>query len=236
MSHVDYRRWAHYIHQITKEWYPDCNSILDISCGTGSLLLHLSTKKIIDCIGFDLSFEMIKTANQKIKDNDKHIFFYQGNMLKFHTKKKFDVIVCLYDSINYLQEFDLWRLLFMHVSDVLENNGLFVFDICTERNSLKFFNNYSERGGGFNFKYLRESYYNRITRIHENKYTINFNNDLTDYVEIHKQKIFSLNEVLKFIRLSGFRLIGYFDDFTFKKPDKDSLRIHFVLQNKRDSV
>ena len=231
MFHVNYKKWANYIHKIIREWHPQCNSILDISCGTGSFLLSLKSKGI-ERVGFDFSFDMVKVANQKIKSSTQKISFYQGDMIFFYLKRKFNVVVCLYDSINYLIDFNIWEQLFDRVSNVLSEKGLFVFDICTEKNSVKYFNNYSEKHGGIDYEYLRESSYDRKMHIHENKFTISFGKESNEYVEIHRQKIFYLKEILEFIRSTNFLLLGYFDGFSFKRASEESLRIHFVLRKK----
>ena len=182
--------------------------------------------------GFEFSFDMVKIANQTKKSRAQQISFYQGDMIFFYLKRKFNVVVCLYDSINYLTDFNVWRQLFDRVSNILKEKGLFVFDICTEKNSVKYFNNYSEKKGGIDYEYLRESSYDRKKHIHENKFTISFGKESNEYVEIHRQKIFYLKEILKFIRSTKFRLLGYFDDFSFKHASEESLRVHFVLQKK----
>jgi len=229
MSHVDYKEWANYVSKIIRKWQPKCHSILDISCGTGRFLLSLTSNKI-ERIGFDMSFEMVKIANQKVNTNGTYISFYQGNMVNFYLRKKIDVIVCLYDSINYLNDFKYWQQLLNNVSTVLGVGGLFVFDVCTENNSLRYFNNYSERNVGIDYEYIRLSNYDKKNKIHENKFLINFDNDENEYVEIHRQKIFLLREILEFIQSTELKLLGYFDDFTFNRASEDSLRVHFVLK------
>ena len=73
MSHVDYRRWAQYISAIIERYNKETNTILDIACGTGSLLLELYREKY-QLIGFDFSFDMVKKAREKrITSND--LFF-----------------------------------------------------------------------------------------------------------------------------------------------------------------
>jgi len=229
MSHVDYRKWAYFVERIIKRWQPQCSSLLDISCGTGNFLFHLNSKDI-ECVGFDMSFEMIKIAKEKNNSHNHKTSFFQGDMVSVPLKKKFNVVVCLYDSINYLLDLKLWQQLFVRVADVLEKNGLFVFDICTKKNSIKYFNNFSERNGGKNYEYLRESRYNRKDCIHENKFLISFDSMAVNYIETHQQKIFSIKEIKDFIHSTEFNLIGYFNGFTFKKGNEDSLRVHFVLQ------
>ena len=229
MFHVDYKKWARYIERIIKRWQPHCRSLLDISCGTGNFLFNLNSKEI-ECVGFDMSFDMINIAKEKNNSGKHNAFFFQGDMVSFSLKKKFDVVVCLYDSINYLLDLKLWQQLFRQVADVLENKGIFVFDICTKRNSIKYFNNFSEQNSGENYEYIRKSSYNRKNAIHENKFLISFDGTSVNYAETHQQKIFLIKEIQDFIHSTEFRLIGYYNGFTFNKGNEDSLRVHFVLQ------
>jgi len=229
MSHVDYKRWAQYVHQIIYKWQPHCHSVLDISAGTGSFLLNLKMKKA-EFVGFDYSLEMISIAQKKLNSRAGNISFFQGDMISFCLKKNFDVIVCLYDSINYLLKFELWQQLFSRVHDALNATGIFIFDVCTEKNSVKYFSNYGERNGGSNYDYIRNSSYERKKRIHKNEFIISFDHEAVSFVEVHQQKIFSIKEILKFIKLTNFKVLGYFDEFSFKVGCENSLRIHFVLQ------
>ncbi len=229
MSHVEYKKWARYIERVINKWQPQCHSLLDISCGTGNFLFSLNSKDI-DCVGFDMSFEMIKIAKEKNESRTRNINFFQGDMVSISMKKKFNIVVCLYDSINYLLDLKLWQQLFLRVADVLDKNGIFVFDICTKKNSIKYFNNYSERNSGENYEYLRESSYSRTKGIHTNKFIITFEDAIKDYIEIHQQKIFTIKEIKDFIDSTNFKLLGFFNGFTFNQGNEDSLRIHFVLQ------
>jgi predicted TPR repeat methyltransferase len=228
MSHVDYKKWANYLHQIINEWQPHCRSLLDIGAGTGSFLINLKLKNA-DLFGFDNCFEMISIAKKK-KSHTANISFFQSDMISFHLKKKFDVVVCLYDSINYLLNFDLWQQAFIRVKNTLNGKGIFVFDVCTEKNSVKYFDNYSERNSGHNYEYTRNSSYDRKERIHKNEFIISFQHESAKYIERHKQKIFLIEEILQFINSTKFKLLGCFDGYSFKAGSEDSLRVHFILQ------
>ena len=229
MSHVDYNQWAQYIQKVIKKWSPAATSILDISCGTGSLLSKFDSNRYRR-FGFDLSLEMIIEANKK-PDHAKHRFvLWCGNMKAFHVKRKMDVVVCLYDSINYLLNIDEWSHCFDSVFNNLNDQGVFIFDICTEKNSLKYFRNYVERKKRNQYKYLRESKYNSETNIHTNRFEIDFNSGPGKYVEIHQQYIFPVKQVLSFISASKFEYLYAYDGFTFRRAHKNSLRIHFILK------
>ena len=102
----------------------------------------LDSKKY-ELFGFDLSYDMLKVAQQKFDTSKFPISLWQGNMISFRLRHSVDIVICLYDSINYLLNLVEWKKLFDCVYDVLCDSGLFIFDICTEKNSKKHFNNYS---------------------------------------------------------------------------------------------
>ncbi len=227
MAHVDYQMWGGYILKFIEQWFPQATTILDIACGTGSMLKSIKAKNY-DVIGMDLSLDMVKIAASKNAKSGK-CFFFQGDMTAFSLKKKVDIVVCLYDSVNYLLDIQKWQSMFDCVYHCLNPNGLFIFDICTEKNSVKYFENYNEADGNNDFEYLRESTYDKKSKIHINKFTIDFNNSQT-YTEYHRQRIYSIKQVRALISKTAFRLIGKFDGFSFRDASEDSLRVHFVLQ------
>jgi predicted TPR repeat methyltransferase len=99
--------------------------ILDLGCGTGNILKHYSTNN--ETYGIDGSPEMIKIAKSK----DKKSIYKIGDIVKFKYNKKFDIIVCTYDTINHLPSLKNWEQLFKNVSKHLSNEGMFIFDYNT---------------------------------------------------------------------------------------------------------
>lgn len=69
-------------------------TLLDVACGTGNHLTHLS--KIYDCYGIDINQKMIDIA--KLKGLNVHC----DDMRSFKIDKKFDAITCLFGSIAHL--------------------------------------------------------------------------------------------------------------------------------------
>jgi ubiquinone/menaquinone biosynthesis C-methylase UbiE len=70
--------------------------LLDVGCGTGSLLQELSESgKELNLYGIDLSPEMVNAARVKLKDK-KHIELYEGSAadLPFESNY-FDYVVCM---------------------------------------------------------------------------------------------------------------------------------------------
>lgn len=99
--------------------------MLDLGCGTGTLLKHYSATN--ETYGIDSSPEMIKIAKTKDKKSNYSI----GDIIKIQFKRKFDIITCTYDTVNHLPSLDDWKLLFKAVSKHLSERGIFVFDYNT---------------------------------------------------------------------------------------------------------
>jgi SAM-dependent methyltransferase len=70
---------------------------------------------------------MLALARTKLPD----VGFFRQDMTKFSIRKKFDVVICVFDSINHLLRFSDWRKFFRRVASHLARDGLFIFDINT---------------------------------------------------------------------------------------------------------
>lgn len=73
--------------------------ILDIACGYGRVLKYLREKSYVNLIGNDISRTLIAKAQQSIPDAD----FFVGDMTKFSTDEKFDLVL-LMGAIEYILE------------------------------------------------------------------------------------------------------------------------------------
>lgn len=71
---------------------------------------------------------MLQVAARKVPNAK----LYHQNMVDFTIDEKFDVILCVFDSINHLLDFDDWKKMFANVKKHLNPNGLFIFDINTQ--------------------------------------------------------------------------------------------------------
>jgi SAM-dependent methyltransferase len=144
----------------------------------------------------------------------------------------FDAAVCIYDSFNYLLEPEELDEALAGVLATLRPGGLFVFDICTERNSLRYFRDMRDSEQGPGFTYERHSVYEPKTRLQSNHFRICF--DAGDALaESHVQRIYAVAEITARIKASDFDLLDALDGFTFNRGTEDSDRIHFVLQAPR---
>ena len=113
------------LQQLISKHHPRAKTILELACGTGSILQHFS--KRYGVYGLDLSSGMLSLARNKVPSGK----FSQQDMTKFKLKEKFDVILCVFDSINHLLKFSDWQKVFKRAYEHLNEGGVLIFDMNT---------------------------------------------------------------------------------------------------------
>mgnify|MGYP001608605328 CR=1 FL=1 len=115
------------IESLILENFPKAKTILDLGCGTGSVLLFFNQRGF-KLHGIDISKEMIVEARKKVPNAILSI----EDMRHFKLDRNFDVILCLFDSMNHLLSRKDWEMVFNASFDHLNKNGIFIFDINTQ--------------------------------------------------------------------------------------------------------
>src|SRR5215470_2408793 len=115
-----------HIRNLIVQCKPDAKTLLELACGTGAILQGLA--KYYDVAGLDASSAMLAIARKKLP----RIHLVQKNTVTFSLGRKFDVIICVFDSINHVLKFRDWKRIFQRVALHLTPGGLFLFDINTE--------------------------------------------------------------------------------------------------------
>lgn len=229
MRHVDYRRWADYVERAFSRHGLSPVRVLDLACGTGTMALELS-RRGYEMTGVDGSGDMLVMAGRKAEAEGLSIPFHTADLRRLEGLSSFDAVLCLYDSMNYMMTLEEMDLAFRQVHPLVVPEGVFVFDVCTEANSLRYFRDLTEREAGDGFAYVRRSTYR--DGVQTNDFTIQFAGQGQSVREIHHQRIYPLCEVLDLIAKSEFRLAGAYDGFTFITASEESDRVHFVLSPK----
>ena len=104
---------------------PGARSLLELGCGTGALLAGLEPG--LSVTGVDRSPEMLAVAAQTVPAAR----LVLGDITAFSLPERFDVIICMFDTLNHVQSFAGWLTLFSCVHDHLADGGLFIFDVNT---------------------------------------------------------------------------------------------------------
>lgn len=103
---------------------PDAKRVLELGCGTGSVLLRFER---MDCTGIDCCPEMLSVARRKVPSAR----LIEGDIRKFSLNERFDVVLCVFDTLNHLLSWEDWLSCLDSVAAHLAPGGIFCFDINT---------------------------------------------------------------------------------------------------------
>ncbi|MCF7811761.1 class I SAM-dependent methyltransferase [bacterium] len=238
MSHVDYSSWAQFAFDILSDnGMPAISEdnppyILEYACGTGIVATILSMNGCrVDA--WDKSPEMITIARSRSVVLENAPQFSVKEFLQLDAIERYDAVLCLYDSVNYLMELEDVIDFFIKVKTALKPSGLFLFDICTEFNSKRYFSSSESNEVFEDFSYNRNSRYYDDLMIQENVFTIMFEEQPDKiFVETHKQRIYTVKTIRRIINKTGFDLLEESDNISRIVPTKSSLRVHFLCRKK----
>lgn len=97
----DYPREATEIATLLRRLTPQCETILDVACGTGEHARLLAGHGfVVD--GVDLDPAFVRIAKQKHPAGR----FFEADMSDFHLSHQYDAVLCLFSSIGYLRTLD----------------------------------------------------------------------------------------------------------------------------------
>jgi SAM-dependent methyltransferase len=117
---------AQYLRTLVLKYHKRANTLLELGCGSGSMLKLLSQHYA--CDGIDLSQSMLRIARSKAPKARLH----RGDICSFNLKRRFDVVLCPFDTINHVTSFAKWKRVFARAHQHLNPGGVFIFDVNTE--------------------------------------------------------------------------------------------------------
>lgn len=219
MAQMEYGLWSEFLEDYLKK----DDKILDLACGTGTLLSMLYVDGYENLYGLDLSETIIEIANEKRKVNRFQIDFSVQDMTSFKYDTKFNVISCFFDSINFLPNLSQVKKMFDTVYRHLEKDGYFVFDIFSktmldEYNNNEIVDDYES----FKLKWTTEKV--NPTKL---KHVISITEDDEEIKEIYYEYYYELKDLLD----KRFDIIKISGDFNDELMDEDE-RILVVLKKK----
>ncbi|NIP38712.1 MAG: class I SAM-dependent methyltransferase [Candidatus Dadabacteria bacterium] len=121
----DQKEFAQKVYRLIRSHLPRAGSLLELGCGTGSYLQYLS--KYYKTTGVDSSSVMLSVAREKLPDTE----LYQASMIELNLDRKFDVIICMNDTINHFTKISEIKRIFSSCYENLTDNGILIFDINT---------------------------------------------------------------------------------------------------------
>jgi SAM-dependent methyltransferase len=105
--------------------HPAARSLLELGCGTGAVLAGMAPELAV--VGIDRSPEMLAVAARQAPAAR----LVLADITSFALGARFDVVICVFDTINHLPSLAAWRAMFERTREHLADGGLFVFDVNT---------------------------------------------------------------------------------------------------------
>ncbi len=194
----DYPREAAELDRLIQERRPGARTLLDIACGTGAHLEHLTGYEVE---GLDLDPEMLGVARERLPNVPLH----EGDMADFDLGKRFDAVVCMFSSIGYVRTAERLRSAVASMARHLEPGGVLVVEpwlspevwvdrhvgaVFVDQPELKIARmNVGEREGNLS--------------IFEFEYLVGTPNGLERFNERHQLGLFTVEQYLEAFRAAG---------------------------------
>lgn len=222
MRTVRYDYWADYIFDIVSKYIRKTPGVLELGAGNCKLATHLK-RKYRNILATDISFRMLSLNNKK------NLAKVCCDMTELPFRKKFDLIISTFDSVNYLLYKKDLRKLFKEISGILNTDGIFTFDVSMEKNSITHSEYPDREGAAGKIKFKQKSIYNIKNKIHKNIFEIRLANG-QKITEIHKERIYNFEDYFILIEEAGLYVTECLEAFSFKNGNAESKRLQFIVK------
>ena len=234
MEQVEYDRWLRHIHAVWDRFGLKPKTILDLGCGTGSVLLPLA-REGFDVSGVDLSPEMLTEADHKAMEEGLSVRLACQDMTELELGEEVDCILSLCDSMNYLTEDGELEDAFRSVARHLKKDGLFLFDLNTEYKFREVLGQNAFGSAEEHAAYIWENDYDEEEKI--NEYYVSFFIENEDGLyerteEFHYERAYSTEETEAALRAAGLEPVAVWDGYSFDAPHAESARLLFAARLK----
>lgn len=229
MNDFDYEIWANYIKMIFDRYDLSPKDVLEMACGTGNLTYYLA-KDRYNVVGFDLSEDMLSQAYTKLRKFN-NVKLLNMDMTGFSFKKKFDSIICVCDSINYIVDKDELLKCFKNVYNHLEDTGAFIFDINSYYKLRYIIGNNVFVEDREDVLYTWQNQFDtedNVSSFYLTFFVENSEGLYERFDEEHRERAYQTEEILSLLKEAGFTKVDYFEGFSFDEVVEKTERINFI--------
>jgi cyclopropane fatty-acyl-phospholipid synthase-like methyltransferase len=205
------------------------DNVLDIMCGYGRHSIGLG-RKGMQVVSVDNLKEYIEEIQMISSDENLAVTAIQSDVLNYKASQKFDLAICMGNSLNFFNEQDCGRLM-TSVADSLKTGGYFLINTWSLAETV--IKNFTDKSWSYNgdYKILYDSQYLfNPTRI-ESEFTIISKEGSTE-IKQAIDYIFSYSEMQKMLETSGFILNEVFSIPGKKKFTVGEPRAYIIAEKK----
>ena len=223
---VEYQEWAEfvltYLERAGVDLEPANIHILDLACGTASSSLPY-LERGYEVVGVDASKEMLEQAHIKFPE----MKLVQQGFTDLHLGIQFDLITCVFDSLNNLIEQSDLEKTFFNVAKHLKANAWFVFDMNTRQGVRELWDD-----DRFEGEIITEHEHISYSWTHEydvalelGVVTAHCKTDKLEFSEQHFERGYDPIELEPMLLEAGFGFVEFLEFPDFNEPDTNSPRI-----------
>lgn len=127
---IDHRRFEHegyldFYHKLAKMF--GLGGILDVGCGTGELLEHL-TNNGFETDGIDISKSMCHATSERMKNSGASPHIYWGDISVARIRRKYSLAIIARGGFCHFYDSSMQRSAFMRINRLLTKGGILAFD------------------------------------------------------------------------------------------------------------
>lgn len=207
---------------------PGAATWLDLCCGTGATLREARSEGF-QVAGVDLSPHQLTQARKNVPGAD----FVAADIRKLALGRRFDVVSCFYDSLNYLLRKSDLQAAFRRARRHLEPGGVFVFDINTLEGMRQNWNQ-TLCLRGKDYTAVWEFTYDEDENLGQGRFEGFIRDRGKDgglyrhYDEMHYERGYEAEEVEELLAGAGFRILDKLDAYTGTRVNRETEKLLYA--------
>lgn len=230
-------KMVEYCFEIFRRFNIRATCALDLCCGTGTAIF-LFLGEGLEMSGLDQSASMLAVAAKKLKG--RKVKLYHKSLPNFKIPetrdsrrlRKFDLITCFYDSLNYLKNARELKTAFRSVYNHLHKGGWFIFDMNTLEALKTIWGGqvYADAKDKVAWVWKNTYYEKTMSATCHSTFFVKRGKLWERFDEEHIERAYDNRTVLRLLREVGFQVKGFYRCFSFEKPKKGTYRICCVAK------
>lgn len=231
---ADYDAYVAFFERVKEDFASiEVKELLDLGCGTGELALRFNSAGY-DVTALDVSCDMLSVAREKAAAvGGENILFLEQDMRSFELYGTVDAAVCAYDCFNYLGSLKEIEACFALLNNYIRRGGILLFDMNSPyrfrevyadncfvfedgEDMLVWQNSYNEKNGTCDF----------FLSFFEERDGVYTRSD-----ELHRQRRFNPQRVLKLLTKCGFELCGVYGSVNGESFGETDEKFYVVAKN-----
>jgi len=210
---------------------------LELCCGTGTAIERFADMGIL-MGGLDGSAAMLARAAIKLRGRGVPLYHKQLPKFKIldqndsRRTRRFDLVTCFYDSLNYLKNGRELQTSFRSVFRHLQPGGWFIFDMNTPEALKILWDEQVFADARDDLAWIWKNDYNPkncsarcSTTFFEKK-----GKTWERFDEVHVERAYDNEAIKSSLRAAGFVVKGFYRCYSFHRPTKNTYRICAVAQ------